>query len=417
MPSDIGGLYRLDRKKRRRKLLENTPLGDEDLALLDPVSAGEELLDGMIENVVGGFVLPIGVVTNLRVNGVDRLVPMATEEASVVAAASRGCKIAREAGGFEAVSTDPVMIGQIQIADLSDPRSVMEDLKGKKEELMGIANRVDPVLVRFGGGVKDIEFRRVVHPKGEYLVLHLMVDCRDAMGANAVNTMAEALAPVLEDLTGGRVVLRIISNLADRRLATARALFKKDLLGGQEVLDSILDAYHLAEVDPYRCATHNKGIMNGVSAVVRATGNDTRAVESGAHSFAARDGSYRPLTSYWKDEGGDLIGEITIPVPVGTVGGATRVHPAAIACLKMMGLSSARELGEVLAAVGLAQNLAALRALASEGIQRGHMRLHARNLALQAGAREDEVERLVEMMVGEKTVTASKAEELLRGIR
>ncbi len=417
MSSDITGFYRMDIEERRRVLRERSGLDEEDIASLSFSSCDPSILDGMIENVVGSFEIPVGIATNFLINGRDVFIPMATEEPSVVAAASKGAKVARVSGGFETWSSDPVMIGQVQITDIPDMRNAIEILEGKKGDLIKLANSKDPLLVSLGGGARDIGFRHIIHPKGDFMVAHLYVDCRDAMGANAVNTMAEAVAPVMEELTGGRAILRIISNLADRRLSGARATFRKDLLGGEDVVDGILKAFNLAEVDPYRCSTHNKGIMNGVSAVVRATGNDTRAVEAGAHSFAAKDGSYKPLTRYRKDENGDLLGEITLPTAVGLVGGATKVHPTARACVKLMGIKGSSELGEVLAAVGLAQNLAALNALSSEGIQRGHMRLHARNLAIQAGAEGDEVDKVVKQLLEDRTISATKAKKALEELR
>ena len=417
MSSDITGFYKMDVEERRRVLRERSGLDEDDIASLSFSPCDPSILDGMIENVVGSFEIPLGIATNFLINGRDVLIPMATEEPSVVAAASKGAKMARQSGGFQTWSFDPVMIGQVQIADIPDMKRAIEALEAKRDDLIELANSKDSLLVSLGGGVRDIEFRHIAHPDGDFMVAHLYVDCRDAMGANAVNTMAEAVAPVMEELTGGRALLRIISNLADRRLSGARATFGKDLLGGEAVVDGILKAFHLAEVDPYRCSTHNKGIMNGISAVVRATGNDTRAVEAGAHSYAARDGSYAPLTRYKKAENGDLIGEIELPTAVGLVGGATKVHPTARACVKLMGIKTATDLGEVLAAVGLAQNLAALKALSSEGIQRGHMRLHARNLAIQAGAEGDEVGKVVKKLLEDGTISATKAEKALELFR
>ncbi|MFO8050976.1 MAG: hydroxymethylglutaryl-CoA reductase, degradative [Thermoplasmatota archaeon] len=417
MGSDISGLYRSSVEERRKKIAVELGLEVEDLRGLLPEECNMSLLDKMIENVVGGFVVPIGVATNFRIDGEDRLVPMAVEEASVVAAASKGAKIARASGGFRTTATDPVMIGQVQITDLPSPEQAKKEIMDRKEKLLEIANSKDPLLVRFGGGAKDIEIRLVKTVMGEMLIVHLLVDCRDAMGANAVNTMAEAMAPELERITGGNVILRIISNLAVHRLATAEAVFPKDMIGGPEGVDLIQKAFQLAVADPFRAATHNKGIMNGVSAVVRVTGNDTRAVEAGAHSFAAQKGSYMPLSRYSKDLNGDLRGELTLPVPVGLVGGATKVHPAAMAALKILKVSTARELGGVLASVGLAQNLAALRALAMEGIQKGHMKLHARNLASQAGAGPDEIDMVIAEMIGGGAVTGSGAVEALERIR
>ncbi|MBN1539790.1 MAG: hydroxymethylglutaryl-CoA reductase, degradative, partial [Candidatus Thermoplasmatota archaeon] len=374
MGSDMPGFYRMNVEQRRKRVLEKTGLGEDDIAGLSVDGTPLEVLDKMIENVIGTFQLPVGIATNFIVNGVERLVPMAIEEPSVVAAASKAAKIARVKGGFTASTTEQMMIGQVQVCDLDDPSDATRKIMENKIGLLGIANSVDPLLVKYGGGARDIEARALDSPVGPMLVLHVLVDVRDAMGANAVNTMAEAIAPRIEELTGGKVVLRILSNLAVHRLSTATAIFPREEVGDEGGVDLFMKAYHLAEVDPFRASTHNKGIMNGVSAVVRATGNDTRAVEAGAHSYATITGNYLPLTRYHMNEKGDLVGEITIPTAVGTVGGATKVHPAARACMKILGIETAKELGEVLAAVGLAQNFAALRALALEGIQKGHMR-------------------------------------------
>jgi len=381
----------------------------------------------MIENVVGVMPLPLGIATNFRINGTDYLVPMAIEEPSVVAAASNAAKVARASDGFFAQTTDPVMIGQVQILAIPDPAAARLRILDRKAELLSAANAKDPVLVKFGGGAKDLEVRIVESPRGTMLIVHLLVDARDAGGMNAVNTMCEALAPEFARLTGGRVVLRIISNLAVHRLARARATFRAELLAtdtasGPEVVEAILDAYAFALADPFRCATHNKGIMNGISSVVIATGNDFRAIESGAHTYAAWLAAgtgrvVRPLTTYEKDRDGNLVGTIEFPAAVGLIGGATAVHPTAKANVKVLGVKSARELGEVLAAVGLAQNFAALRALATEGIQRGHMELHARNLAVSAGARPEEVDRVVERLVRDHQVRFDRAKAVIEELR
>jgi len=325
--------------------------------------------------------------------------------------------MARAKGGFSTSSTEPRMIGQIQLTGIENPEEAKEKILANKEELLALANDQDPVLVKFGGGARDLEVRVIDTIRGPMLITHLIVDCRDAMGANAVNTMAEAMAPELEDLTGGRVYLRIISNLAVHRLARAEAVFAKEAIGGPEVVEGVLNAYAFADADPYRATTHNKGIMNGITALVLATGNDTRAIEAGAHSYAALTGEYKPLTRYEKNEAGDLVGKIELPMAVGLIGGATAVHPVAKACVKILGVKTANELGEVMAAVGLAQNFAALRALATEGIQRGHMGLHARNIAVMAGAEGDEIDRVVEVLVAEKKVRMDRAREVLQEIR
>jgi hydroxymethylglutaryl-CoA reductase len=339
---------------------------------------------------------------------------MATEEPSVIAAASNGARMARGGGGFFTSSTGPVMRAQIQATGIDDPFAARQAILLHKDELMTMANELDPMLVKYGGGVKDIEVYVIDSRLGPMVVTHLIVDCRDAMGANAVNTMAEALAPRIEQITGGRVYLRIISNLADLRLARAKAVFRAEDIGGPEVVDGIILAAELAVVDSYRAATHNKGIMNGVTAVVLATGNDTRAVEAGAHSFASRTGRYMSLTRYERNRDGDLVGTIELPVAVGLVGGATRVHPVAKTAVKILGVKSADDLSRIIAAVGLCQNFAALRALASEGIQRGHMSLHARNVAVQAGAKCDFIELVAARMAAERRINVDRAAELIR---
>ena len=338
---------------------------------------------------------------------------MATEEPSVIAAASNGARMAREAGGFFTSSTGPIMRAQIQATGICDPFAARQAILLHKDELTRMANDKDPMLVKYGGGVKDIEVHVIDSKMGTMVVTHLIVDCRDAMGANAVNTMAEALAPRIEQITGGRVYLRIISNLADLRLVRAKAVFKAEEIGGHEVVDGILLAAELAQVDPYRAATHNKGIMNGVTAVVLATGNDTRAVEAGAHAFAGVAGRYRSLTHYEMNRDGDLVGTIEMPVAVGLVGGATRVHPVAKTAVKILGVKSADDLSRIVVSVGLCQNFAALRALASEGIQRGHMSLHAKNVAVQAGAKCDLIEIIAARMAAERRISVDRAVELM----
>jgi len=373
----------------------------------------------MVENVTGTHALPLGIAVNFLINGRDYLIPMAIEEPSVVAGASFAARLVREGGGFEATSTEPVMIGQIQVVGLSDPWHARDDVLAAKERVLALANQQDPVIVGLGGGARDLEARTFPHsPVGPLLVLHLLYDVRDAMGANAVNTACEAVAPLVEEITGGRVVLRILSNLADQRLARARCAIPpqaltRDQFAGEMVVRRILEAHALATVDPYRAATHNKGIMNGIDALAVATGNDWRAVEAGAHAYAAHNGAYRPLSHWESDTEGRLVGTLELPLAVGTVGGATRVHPTAQVALKILGVESARELAEVMCAVGLAQNLAALRALATEGIQRGHMELHARQVAIGAGAEGEWIERVAERMVQERVIRLDRAKEIL----
>ncbi len=368
----------------------------------------------MIENVVGIVPIPLGVAVNFLINGKDYLIPMAIEEPSVVAAASHAAKLARASGGFKTSSTEPLMIGQIQLVRSHSPRDAEKMILASKKEILDIANQQDPMLVSKGGGAKDLRVRILPSLTGTMVIAELLVDCRDAMGANVVNTMAESVAPVLEKLSNGRANLRIISNLADKRVARASVRISKEDLGGEDVVDGIVDAYAFAAADPYRCATHNKGVMNGVTAVCLATGNDTRAIEAGAHAYAARTGHYSPVTQWSKGKSGDLEGSIEIPAAVGIIGGITAVHPTAKVCLKILGVKTAKELGEVMAAVGLAQNLAALRALAAEGIQHGHMSLHARNIAAMAGAEGELIDQVAAAMVAEKKVRLDRAKELVK---
>lgn len=418
--SRIPGFYNLTASERLAVVAAFAGLSAAETAALDG-TAGLDLAraEQMIENVVGTLGLPLGVATNYRVNGRDYLVPMAIEEPSVVAGASLAARLARAGGGFLADSDASLMIGQVQILDLGDPWSARCAILAARERILEMANRQDPVLRRLGGGARDLEVRVFEEgPAGPMAVVHLLYDVRDAMGANAVNSAAEAIAPLLEEITGGRANLRILSNLADRRLARAwvripLAALEYEGFTGAQVGHGIAEAWALAAVDPYRAATHNKGIMNGVDAVVVATGNDWRAVEAGAHAYAARSGRYTAL-SRWTVEGDALAGALEMPMAVGMVGGATRVHPAAKAALRLLGVESARELAQVIVAVGLGQNLAALRALATEGIQRGHMALHARQVAIAAGATGEMVTRLAERLAREGAVRLDRAEALLR---
>src|SRR2546422_1577427 len=411
--SNIGSFYKLSTEERLRIVQEFSGLSDEEVQTLKtgvlPVPSAQR----MIENVVGVLPVPLGIAVNFLVNNKDYLIPMAIEEPSVVAAASNAAKMARARGGFKTSSTEPIMIGQVQLVKCQSPRNAEKQILASKNEILNKANQQDPTLVSKGGGAKDLRVRILPSLAGTMVIAELLVDCRDAMGANVVNTMAEAVASMLEKLSGGNANLRIISNLADRRIARATAHFSKDDLGGGKVVDGIVQAYALAAADPYRCATHNKGVMNGVTAVCLATGNDTRAIEAGAHAYCARNGNYSPLTTWKKDKNGDLQGWIEIPIAAGVIGGITAVHPVAKVSLKILGVKSAKELGEVMASVGLAQNLAALRALAAEGIQRGHMSLHARNIAAMAGAEGKEVDRIAGIMVEEHAIRLDRAKELL----
>ncbi|GAA4024989.1 hydroxymethylglutaryl-CoA reductase, degradative [Actimicrobium antarcticum] len=411
----------LDPAARLDQIVAKVGLTPDERALIaEPNALPLEVANGMVENVIGKFELPYSIAGYFHLNGRDVLVPMVVEEPSVVAAASFMAKIIRQAGGFQTSSSGPLMRAQVQIMGLTDPYGARHAVLNHREELIAIANSRDKVLIGLGGGCKDIE----VHvfeatPRGAMVVVHLIVDVRDAMGANTVNTMAEAVAGRIEAITGGKVRLRILSNLADLRLARARvqippALLKTENYSADEVMNGIVDAYTFAAVDPYRAATHNKGIMNGIDPVIVATGNDWRAVEAGAHAYASRNGRYTSLTTWEISQKGDLVGTIEMPMPVGLVGGATKTHPLARLSLKIMQLKSAQELAEIAVAVGLAQNMGALRALATEGIQRGHMALHARNIAIVAGATGADIDRVARAMVAAHDVRADYAAELLR---
>jgi hydroxymethylglutaryl-CoA reductase len=367
----------------------------------------------MTENVVSTIAYPFSVAVNFLINGKDVLIPMAGEEPSVVAAASNMARIMRNGVGITVTSTPPIMIGQIQITDVPDYNLAISAIEEKKEKLLAIANEVDPVLLKFGGGAKDLEIRKLWTDIGYMLIVHILVDCRDAMGANAVNPRAETLAPVIAEITGGKPLLRIISNFADRRTCTAEALVKKEDIGGEEMVDRIVKAWAFADADPYRASTHNKGIMNGVIAVALAFSQDHRALEAGAHAFAVKDRRYRSLSKWRKNEEGDLVGTLTLPMAVGLVGGATRSHPMAQVAVKILGCTKAVELAEAMTSIGLAQNLGALRALTQEGIQHGHMRLHARNLVVMAGATSDVIDEAVKQLIDSGQIRFPKAQEIV----
>jgi hydroxymethylglutaryl-CoA reductase len=422
--SRFAGFYKKTLAERVEIVSQWANLTAEESAVLrSGMGLDRQRASEMIENVVGLHALPLGIAVNFLINGRDALVPMAIEEPSVVAGASLAAKLVRAGGGFRATTTPPEMIGQIQVLEVEDPHSARFAILAAREELLAEANETDPVLVELGGGARDLEARVIESsPVGPMVIIHLIVDCRDAMGANAVNTACEALAPHVERIAGGRVRLRILSNLADRRLARAHCVVPADELAfesfsGKQVVQGIVEASAFAAVDPYRAATHNKGIMNGVDAVVVATGNDWRAVEAGAHAYAARDGRYTSLSSWAQDDEGNLVGTMEMPLTVGTVGGATRVHPTARVALKILGVETAQELAEMIVAAGLGQNLAALRALATEGIQKGHMELHARQVAIAAGARGAEVEQVAGAMVRQDTVRVDRAHTILSQLR
>jgi len=416
--SRISGFYKKPVDERISIIAEKVGLTPDEVETL--TSRGGltmEAADRMTENVIGTIAYPFSVAVNFRVDGRDYLVPMAGEEPSVVAAASNMARLMRDGKGIEAKATDPVMIGQIQVLDIPDIYAAVKAVEENKGILIDSANELDPVLVRFGGGAKDIELRPIETEDGPMLVVHLLVDCRDAMGANAVNTMAEALAPTIAELTGGRTLLRIISNLADRRLVTVKGKVKKEDLGGEKAVNNIVSAWAFADADPYRAATHNKGIMNGVAAVALAFAQDHRALEAGAHAYATRDGQYRSMSRWSRDANGDLVGEMTLPMAVGLVGGATRSHPMAQVARRILGVDKAVDLAKVMCAVGLAQNLGALRALTQEGIQQGHMRLHARNLVVMAGAQGAMIEKAVKLLVDSGEIRFPKAQEIVKQLK
>ena len=419
--SRLPGLRTMDVAARRDHLARHAGLTEADAATLAGNALTDQTADGMIENVIGRFELPLGVATNFTVNGRDYLIPMAVEEPSVVAAASYMARIVRDNGGFTASADDPVMRAQIQVLRVPDMTAAKANLQAGEDAIIAAANACDPLLISLGGGCRGIELHSFDDtPVGAMLIVHLLVDVRDAMGANTVNTMAERLAPMVEQLTGGQVRLRILSNLADKRLVRAKvridpASLDTQTLKGTEVAQGIVEACAFAIVDPYRAATHNKGIMNGIDPVVVATGNDWRAIEAGAHAFAAQGGRYTSLTRWAIDETGFLTGAIELPLALGLVGGATKTHPAAQAALALLQVSRATELAMVVAAVGLAQNMAALRALATEGIQRGHMALHARNIAIMAGAMGTQVDDIARKLVADGQISVDHARTLLAG--
>ncbi len=417
--SRLPGFYKLSLAERIDTVAEWANLTDDEKAILVDRGLKPEQADMMIENALGTFELPLGVACNFQLNGRDYLIPMAVEEPSVLAAISHAAKLIRAGGGFYTEATEPVMIGQIQVLDVPDMEAAVQAIEANKADLMAIADTSDPIILKFGGGARDIIPRVFPDtPVGPMLIVHLHFDTRDAMGANAINTALERLAPRIAELTNGRTSLRILSNLADQRLATARCTIPADQLAvegieGSEAARLIEEANAFAIVDPYRAATHNKGIMNGIDAVVIATGNDWRAIEAGAHSYASRNGRYTALTDWHVDENGDLYGAITLPMAVGMVGGATKVHPTARVAMKILGVQSAPELAQVMAAVGLAQNLAAIKALSTVGIQKGHMALHARQVAMAAGAANEQIQQIADQLVAEKNINVNRAKELL----
>ncbi|MGB1365313.1 MAG: hydroxymethylglutaryl-CoA reductase, degradative [Candidatus Poseidoniaceae archaeon] len=430
MPVDnsrLKGFYKLDVEERRRMIAELANLSEAQVAALaasgdlDDASA-----DRMIENVIGTMSLPVGVATNFIVDKKHYVVPFCLEESSVVAAASNMAKRCHSKGGFTSNNDAPMMIAQIQLLNVQDHTSAIEQIENSKNDLMALANSLPSTMIRLGGGCKDITTRSLDTLSGPMLIVHIHVDCRDAMGANAVNTMAELLAPELESITNGRSLLRILSNLATQRLARVTATFTPEEMSntgdrndGLSIIESVLEAHHFAMADPYRAATHNKGVMNGISAVAVACGQDWRAVEAGCHAYVAfNQGRYGSITHWEKDAEGNLVGTIETPLAVGIVGGASKVHPVARTNLEILGVESAQELASIMAAAGLAQNLGALRALATSGIQKGHMRLHAKNMAVSAGAIGDEIERVAQQLISEDgPKTQTRVAEILQDMR
>jgi hydroxymethylglutaryl-CoA reductase len=423
--SRLSGFHKLPVAERLEKIGRMFGLAGEEVEVLRGVeNLSIDTANTMIENAVGTFHLPMGLGLNLRVNGRDYIVPMAVEEPSVVAAVSFAAKIVREGGGFVADADESLMIGQIQVTGYGDPTEASVKILEHREQILALANSFHPAMVRRGGGAKEVEVRVLPAPEGPrgepVLVVHVLIDTQEAMGANLINTVAEGVAPLIEQITGGRVYLRILSNLADRRLARASCRIPVRLLAdfdlpGEEIAQGVAQASRFAQADPYRAATHNKGVMNGIDAVAIATGQDWRALEAGAHAYACRSGQYRPLST-WHLEGSHLVGQIELPMAVGMVGGPIKVHPGVQLALKLLRVGGVKELSMVFAAVGLAQNFAALRALGSVGIQQGHMALHARCVAVTAGARGDWVEKVANLLVISGHVKVEKAREILAAL-
>ncbi|MFX1570037.1 MAG: hydroxymethylglutaryl-CoA reductase, degradative [Promethearchaeota archaeon] len=413
--SEISGFYKLSMKRRRELLFSLIKLNENDMEYLENLGYfTENQIDTLVENVVGSYQLPMGIACNFKINNKDYLIPMVIEEPSVIAAASNAAKIARKRGGFQSDNVKSVMISQIQVTNIKDIKSAKAELLKNKVTILEKANEKDPFLKNLGGGAFDFELRELKTKKGEMLIVHLLVDVLDAMGANVVNTMAEAISPFIEKICGGKIYLRIVSNLATHRIARSTATFDKELLGGEEVVEGILNAYEFALADPYRATTHNKGIMNGIVALTMATGNDTRAIEAGAHAYASINGQYSPLTKFNVDSDGNLVGEIELPLALGIIGGMTKIHPIARLVLKILNVQSANELSQIAAALGLAQNVAALRALAAEGIQKGHMILHSKNIAKLAGVPENLIEKVANKLVEDKKIRVDYAKEILK---
>jgi len=415
--SSIPKFFEKSRKEKLDIVKNFASLSDEELELLEKIDGGIsfEKADKMIENAIGTFSLPLGIATNFKINGKDYVIPMVIEEPSVIAAASKGAKIARVLGGFEAEAEESYSIGQIQLLDVNISKAI-ESITKSTDEILEIANSKSNTLSKMGKGAKEVACKEIHTPAGEMLIVELLIDVGDAMGANITNTMCEAVSPFIEKITGGRALLRILSNYSTRRIAKAKAVFEKEAVGGEDVVNNIILAYQFADNDVFRAVTHNKGIMNGIIAVANATGQDSRAIEAAANAYAASSGKYSSLSKWTKDENGNLVGSLELPLSVGIVGGIANVHPIAKICKKILGVSSAQELACIMTAAGLAQNYSAIKALATEGIQKGHMRLHARNLAAAAGATNEQIDRIVQKMIEDNKISLDKAKELLKEI-
>ncbi len=415
--SSISKFFEKSRKERLEIVKIFSNLSDEEIKLLENTNGGVsfEKADKMVENAIGTFSLPLGIATNFKINGKDYVIPMVIEEPSVIAAASKGAKIARVLGGFEVEAGESYSIGQIQMLDVDIPTSI-ESIKKSSNEILEIANSKSNTLSKMGKGAKEVTCKEIETPVEKMLIVELLIDVGDAMGANITNTMCEAVSPLLEKITGGKTLLRILSNYSTRRIAKAKAVFEKETVGGEGVVDNIILAYQFADNDVFRAVTHNKGIMNGIIAVANATGQDSRAIEAAANAYAARSGQYRSLSKWSKDENGNLVGSLELPLSVGIVGGIANVHPMAKICNKILGVSSTQELASIMTATGLAQNYSAIRALSTEGIQKGHMRLHARNLAAVAGAKNEQIDKIVQKMIDENNISLDKAKELVKKI-
>jgi len=415
--SSISKFFEKSRQERLDVVANFSNLSNEELEILQNDNGGISFdkADKMVENAIGTFSLPLGIATNFKINGKDYVVPMVIEEPSVIAAASKGAKVARIKGGFEVSADESFSIGQIQILDVDIPLAISE-IKNTADEIIQLANSKSNTLSKMGKGAKEISCKEIDTPSGKMLIVELLIDVGDAMGANVTNTMCEAVSPLIEKITGGRALLRILSNYSTRRMVKAKAIFEKEAVGGEQVVDNIISAFEFADNDVYRAVTHNKGIMNGTIAVANAVGQDSRAIEAAANAYAAQTGKYRSLSKWSKNDEGNLVGTLEIPLSVGIVGGIANVHPVAKVCAKILGASSTQELACVMTATGLAQNYSAIRALATEGIQKGHMRLHARNLASAAGARPDQIDEIVQKMIEEKKISLDRAKELLEQI-